>query len=143
MKNSRNSGYNCLVQKLSSLIISLYIAMFLFANLSFIKTFSIFKETGQLFWNNLAIFIILLIPIYFLINKYISVPCARSRSQSVMKIIRTVLLFLALLGLILTIFYHIIPLEPIYNLPAQLDQFFAPDTAFTIWLIVPLAVLFI
>jgi len=60
-----------------------------------------------------------------------------------MKVVRTILLFAAFLGLVLTVFYHIIPLEPIYNLPTQVDQLFASDTAFTIWLLVPLVVLFI
>ena len=131
------------MQRFSSLIISIYIATLLYANISFIKTLTILEGSEQLFWNNLAIFVILLVPVYFLINKHISVPCARTRSQSVMKVVRTILLFVALLGLVLTVFYHIIPLEPIYNLPAQIDQIFASDTAFTIWLLVPLVVLFV
>ena len=60
-----------------------------------------------------------------------------------MKPLRFVLLFVALLGLVFTILYHIIPLEPIYNLPAQVDQVFASEMAFTIWLIAPLVVLFL
>jgi RsiW-degrading membrane proteinase PrsW (M82 family) len=128
-----------LVQRLSTFIISIYITAFLYANIPFVKVFSIFKETGQLFWNSLAIFIIILVPVYFLVNRYIYAPSSRG----IMVPIRAVLLTLVLIGLVLTVFYHIIPLEPIYDLPSYIDQYFTSDTAFTIWLLIPLAVLFI
>jgi len=128
------------VQKISSLIISIYITALLYANVFFLKELAIFQETGQLFWNNLAIFLIILIPVYLLINRYISTPYSR---RGAMRGFRTLFVAFALVGLVLTIFYHIIPLESIYNLPPQIDQFFASETAFTIWLIVPLIALFI
>lgn len=125
------------MQRISSLIISIYITALLYANISFLKTLSVLKD--ELFWNNLAIFVIILVPVFILINKYISVPSSRGA----MTFVRSVLLVIALLGLILTIFYHIIPLEPVYDLPSYIDQYFAPDLFRTIWLLVPLAVLFI
>ena len=128
-----------MVQKISSLIVSIYITALLYANLFFIKQLTLVKGADELFWNHLAIFIIILIPVFFLINKYISAPVSRGA----MKPLRAVLLLIALVGLILTVLYHIIPLEPIYNLPAQVDQLFASETAFTVWLIAPLLVLFI
>ncbi|MEK7186924.1 MAG: hypothetical protein AAB690_01215 [Patescibacteria group bacterium] len=127
------------MQKLSSLIIAIYITALLYANLFFIKQLTLVKGADQLFWNHLAIFAIILVPVFFLINKYISAPVSRGA----MKPLRFVLLFVALLGLVFTILYHIIPLEPIYNLPAQVDQVFASEMAFTIWLIAPLVVLFL
>jgi hypothetical protein len=54
-----------------------------------------------------------------------------------------ILLGVAFAGLFISILYHVIPLEPIYNLPASVDKFFASDTSFTIWLIAPLLALFI
>ena len=125
------------MQRLSSLIISIYIAALLYASIPFLETISVFKE--QLFWNNLAIFLILLVPVYYLINKNICVPVSRGA----MRPLRAALLILALVGLVLTIFYHIIPLEPVYDLPSYIDKYFAPDTAYTIWLIAPLVILFI
>ncbi|MFH1472949.1 MAG: hypothetical protein ABIF06_00855 [bacterium] len=127
------------MQKISSLIISIYIATLLYANVFFIKQLTIVESSGQLFWNHIAIFLILVALTFFLINKYISTPYSRGA----MRPIRTVLLLLALIGFIVAILYHIIPLEPIYNLPDIIDKFFISDTAFTIWLLIPLAVLFI
>ena len=127
------------MQKLSSLIIAIYITALLYANLFFIKQLTLVKGADQLFWNHLAIFVIILVPVFFLINKYISTPVSRGA----MKPLRFVLLLIAFVGLVLTILYHIVPLEPIYNLPAQVDQIFASEMAFTIWLIAPLVVLFL
>jgi hypothetical protein len=127
------------MSKLASLIISVYIAAFLFANLFFIKQLTLVEDAGQLFWNHLAIFLILLVPVFLLVSKYISRPYTRSG----MRTMRTVILAIAFLGLSMSVLYHIIPLEPIYNLPSQVDMIFASDLAFSIWLILPLLVLFI
>ena len=127
------------MQRIASLIISVYIALFLYANVFFIKTLTVTKGAGELFWNHLAIFIILLIPVYILINSLIVMPSGRG----VMGPLRILVLALALAGLLLAVFYHTIPISPVFDLPDALDRFFATDTTFTLWLIVPLIALFI
>lgn len=127
------------MNKVAALLISTYITALIYANAFFIKILTVAEGADQLFWNHLAIFLILLVPIFFLVNKYVSAPYSRGS----MKHVRGALLTVAFLGLTLAVLYHVIPLEPIYNLPPYVDQLFASDTAFTIWLIVPLLALFI
>jgi hypothetical protein len=57
--------------------------------------------------------------------------------------LRGILFSIALLGLTISLFYHVIPIEPLYNLPDQLDKFFASKSFFTLWLIIPILVLLI
>ena len=60
------------MNRLVALIISLYITSFLYANFFFIKQLTVVESADQLFWNHLAIFAILLIPVYLLISPVIS-----------------------------------------------------------------------
>lgn len=128
-----------MANKLASLVISIYISALIYSNAFFMQILTVADSEGQLFWNHLAIFLILLVPIYFLVSRYVSMPYSRGS----MKHIRAFVVGIALVGLSLAMLYHIIPLEPIYNLPPYVDQVFASDTAFTIWLIIPLLALFI
>jgi glucan phosphoethanolaminetransferase (alkaline phosphatase superfamily) len=127
------------MNRVASLIISIYIAAFLYANVFFIEQLTITEVSHQLFWNHLAIFLILLVPIYFLTSRFISLPYVRG----MLRPLRTIFLSLMLLGLVISVLYHVVPLEPIYDLPVVVDQFFASDFALTIWLIIPLLALFI
>ena len=127
------------MQKLAALIISIYVAMLLYSNVFFIKKLELVNDNGQLFWNHLGIFLILLVPIFFIVSRIVVL----SHARGVMMPLRAILFSLALLGLVLSIFYHVIPLEVVYDLPSQVDKIFASDQAFTIWLIAPLLTLFI
>jgi hypothetical protein len=128
-----------MLNNIGALIISVYIAMVIYANAFFIKILTVADSNSQLFWNHLGIFLIILVPVFFLMKKIVSPPYTRGGLQYV----RTGLLLVVLVGLVLSILYHVIPLGPIYDLPASVDRFFAPDSAFTIWLILPLLALFI
>lgn len=127
------------MNRLVALIISLYIASFLYANVFFIKQLTVVESVDQLFFNHLAIFAILLVPVYLLISPVISA----SYDKGVMKMVRLIVLSLCALGLIITILYQNLNLGTLYGLPPQIQAFFTGDLALTIWLILPLLALFI
>lgn len=127
------------MHKVASLIVSIYIAIVIYTNAFFIKVLTIGKGTDQLFWNHLAIFLIILVPVFFLVNKFVHIDSGGGLRKHGKMVLYTVVL----IGLVTSLFYHVIPLNPIYDIPAPIDNFFASDTAFTIWLIVPLLALFI
>jgi hypothetical protein len=122
-----------------SAILSLYVASFLYTNLFFVKMLTLATTTtADLFWNHLAIFLIFYIPIHFVTQKQIHSDFGRGA----IGIIRMGVLSVAAAGLLVSIFYHVIPLTPVYNFSPAVDQLFASDTAFAIWLIAPLVLLF-
>ena len=118
-------------------ILSLYLASFFYTQVPFVKVLTLVKGSDQLFWNHIAIFVIFFIPILFILTKYID---SYSRG-GILGYIKTVLLFIAFIGIIISILYNIIPVAPVYTLPAVLDKFFLPDISFTLWLLVPIAVM--
>lgn len=125
------------MNKLVALVISTYIAFVIYGNAFFIKQLTVVKDSNQLFWNHLAIFIILMVPIYLAVSQFVS------REFRGGKAFKTLLLSLAFLGLVISMFYHVIPLEPIYDLPPVVDKVFASESLFTVWLLVPIIILFI
>jgi hypothetical protein len=127
------------MQKVAALIVSIYITAVIYSNAFFIKTLTVVKDSSQLFWNYLAIFLIILVLVYLLVNKTISVNLGRGH----MRPIRTLMLTFGLVGLVLSVLYHIVPIEPMFDLPQALDRIFASDVAFTAWLVLPLLALFI
>jgi len=118
-------------------ILSLYTASFFYTQIPFIKTLTLVKGSDQLFWNHLAIFVILFVPILFILSKYIS----DDSRGGVWGYIKSVLLFISLIGLLIFVFYHIVPIAPVYTFPAVVDKFFLSDLSFTIWLLAPLVVM--
>jgi hypothetical protein len=126
------------VTRISSAIFSIYIAALLYTTVPFVKTLTIAGNPSAdgapaLFWNHLAIFAIFFLLAFFVLQRHIS-----SFGGGLQIFLGTV----ALLGLILTVFYHIIPIAPVYELPKVLAPYFSTNTAFTAWLIAPLVVLF-
>ena len=127
------------MNKLVSFVLSFYLATVIYTNAFFVTTLTVAKASDQLFWNKLGIFVIILLPVYFIVNKFVAVQSGRGGMQ----VLRIVLVSLATLGLVVAFFYHVIPLAPLYHFPKLLDPYFASASLFTIWLIVPLVVLFI
>ncbi len=127
------------MERIVSLVLSIYVTIALYANLFFIQKLVVLEGADKLFWNHLAIFLLILVAVFFIVNRYISLSYTRSGLGQ----IRPVLLILAFTGLVLSILYHVIPLDPVFNLPSIVDQAFSSDLAFTIWLLIPLVVLFI
>lgn len=118
-------------------ILSLYLASFFYTQVPFVKVLTLVKGSDQLFWNHIAIFVIFFIPILFILTKYID----SDSSRGVLGYIKVALLFIAFIGIIISILYNIIPVAPVYTLPAVLDKFFLPNLSFTLWLLVPIAVM--
>jgi hypothetical protein len=123
---------------LTSVIVSLYISAFLYTNAFFVqKLVFVSNDASKLFWNHLGIFLLFFVPVFYLLRNIISGDYGRRG-----KFISAGLLAIATGGLVLAIFYQVIPLTPIYNFSAGIDKLFATDTMFTVWLIIPLLVLF-
>ncbi len=123
--------------KLVSALISLYLAILLYTQAFFVKTLTILKGSDQLFWNHIMILIIFFLPIFYVVNKHISVYSDRGFKRY----LKIILLVVSIIGLIISILYHIVPIASIYHFPAYLNPVFAPEQIFTIWLIAPLAIL--
>jgi hypothetical protein len=88
---------------------------------------------SALFWNHLAIFVIFFLLAFFVLGRHITSFAGHGK---------LFLGIIALLGLILVVLYRIVPIAPVYALPAVLKPYFATDTAYTAWLLAPLVVLF-
>ncbi len=123
---------------ITAIIVSIYISAFLYMNAFFVqKLVFVGNEANKLFWNHLGIFLLFFVPVFYFLKNIISGDYGRRG-----KLIGSGLLAIATAGLVLAIFYQIIPLIPVYNFSAGIDKLFATDTMFTIWLIIPLLVLF-
>ena len=121
-------------------IISLYIASFFFLNLPFTKVLTAtIKGSSNIFWINSGIFLIFYVPVYFAISQI----TLTDFGNGAMKYVRASVLSISFIGLFLSIFYHLIPIESVYNFSPSIDSIFAPDMAFNFWLLIPLVVLFI
>ena len=127
------------MQRLASIIVSTYIAIVLYSNLFFIERLVVLDTGTGIFWNNLAILLALVVAVQFIIGRIISLSFVRGA----MGPLRILLFSIAFLGLIISIFYHVIPIDAVYTLPTQMDTFFASDLTFSIWLLVPILVLLI
>lgn len=127
------------MQRLASIIVSTYIAIVLYSNLFFIERLVVLDTGTGIFWNNLAILLALVVAVQFIIGRIISLSFVRGA----MGPLRILLFSIAFLGLIISIFYHVIPIDAVYTLPTQMDAFFASDLMFSIWLLVPILVLLI
>jgi len=121
--------------RISSAIFSIYIATLLYTVIPFVQKLTIAgqKDSAGLFWNHLAIFVIFFCLAFFVLGRHITSFAGHGK------------LFVAaicLAGLVLTVLYRVVPIAPVYALPKILTPYFATDTAFTAWLLAPLAVLF-
>lgn len=121
-----------------SALLSLYLSAFIYSYATFTKTLTAIKGSGGLFWNHAGILLLIFVPINFILGKVISTDFGRGP----IRFIRAGILALVFTGFLLSLLYHIIPLEPVYNLSPFIDRLFASDFAFTLWLITPLVVLF-
>ncbi len=127
------------MNKLVALLLSFYLATFLYTQVFFVKALTLTKGNENLFWNHIAILLIFAVFIFFVLQKHIEFDAG----YGVMQFLRTVLVSLSLIGLVVTILYHVIPLEPIYNLPPLVDKIFASELNYSLWLLAPILVLFI
>lgn len=122
------------MSRISTSIFSLYIATLFYLTIPFVqKLTAAGKATPAMFWNHLAIFVIFFCLAFFVLGRHISSFAGHGKLA---------LSSISVIGLVLTILYRVIPIAPVYKLPAILTPYFATDIAFTAWLIAPLVVLF-
>lgn len=127
------------MNRLTAIIISFYISIILYSNAFFTDDLIIATSNTGLFWNRLAIFAAFLALSYFTTEKFI----LTDGGGGMKRYMRLALRCAAVAGLTISVLYHIVPVDAVYTLPASLDNLFASDSAFTWWLLIPLAVLFI
>jgi len=127
------------MQFIAPLVISFYISAFIYLNAFFVKQLTVAEKGNELFYNKVGIFLIILVPVFLLMEKLIAPP----QGSGAVSLIRALISLIALLGLLVAFLYHVIPIEGVYELPAELDKYFSSDNAFTLWLIAPLLALFI
>lgn len=125
--------------RIAALIISIYIAGFIYTNAFFIESLTILGGSPvKEFANSLAIFLVILIPVFIVVERMVLSDLGGGGKR----FIKAGLLSIALLGLILVTLYHVVPLGDVYDFSNTLDKIFASDTALTAWLIIPLLILF-
>lgn len=128
------------MNKLVTVVVSLYVAVLLYIEVPFVKSLSVLnKTTDLLFWNHIGILVVFFALAFLVLSRYISAY----EGRGAMGHLKLLLVSIALIGLVVAILYHVIPLKPIYDLPAYIDKFFASDFSFSLWLLAPLAILFI
>lgn len=124
---------------LSPLLLSLYLTAFIYKNAFFVEKLMVIDKGNQLFFNELGIFVIFFVPIFFVMKKVVLAHHTRGGYG----IFKSILLIIASLGLIISFLYHVVPATGIYHFPSMMNLIFASDQAFTAWLIAPLIALFI
>ena len=124
---------------LAAAIVTLYISSFFYIALPFTKVLTnTLKGSSNVFWIHIGIFLIFYVPVYFAISQIIMTDFG----YGAMRYIRASLLTIVFIGLLLSIFYHFIPIESVYNFSPIIDSIFSSDMALNFWLLIPLVVLF-
>jgi hypothetical protein len=127
------------MNKLVATIISLYVAMSLYVALPIVQQFEYTKDGPiGVFLSDLAVFLVLFILLEIILSKHI----ATTSMPGFMGSLQALALVIAIIGLMLSVLYHIIPVVNVYTLPKVLDRLFTSDLAFDIWLGAPLVLLF-
>jgi hypothetical protein len=127
------------MNKLVATLVSIYIAMFLYRELPFIKTIGPagLSAVGVLV-SHLIVFVVIFILLEILVSRHISTSAGAGFGGS----LKTLGLSVGILGLVIIVLYHFIPIGTIYNFPSIIDTLFASDIAFLCWLVAPLLLLF-
>ena len=122
-----------------SLILSYYPAAFIFRYLPFFKQYTASNpaNAGQALVQA-GIFLLILIPIHFILNQVISAESSFSRIR---KIIESLILGGISASLAILTSYQVVNLKSLYNFAGGVDALFSSTYLFY-WLILPFVVLF-
>lgn len=123
------------MSRVSTSIFAIYISILLYTTIPYVQRLSAMAGKGApaLFWDHIAIFIIFFLVAFFVLGRHITSFAGHGK---------LFLGLISLIGLILVVLYRVVPIAPVYKLPVFLAPYFSTDLAFTIWLLVPLAILF-
>jgi len=113
-------------------LLSFYPTTLIFENLPFVTLNGAFPK--------IVVYLIILFAFYFLLSKNLT---ARRSYKNSKKTFDGVVLSLASVATILTIYYQILPLESVYKFTLPVENFFVSVVPYGIWLILPIVALFI
>ena len=126
--------------KIVSLILGFYPSVYLFKNVPYVKKLvSTTPITISDALTQLVLFLILFIPISFVISKYIYAEFSFSR---VKKVVSSTIFGGAATVLTLVFLYHVVNIQKIYNFSTGIDSLFIGNHLFW-WLLAPFAIIFI
>jgi hypothetical protein len=127
-------GKNSLV----SLILAYYPAVFLFQTFPFVEKLTVLKGDKLLMLNKVGIFLLFLIPISIIINRYIFAESSLTKTAHSFRIAGLALVSLAL---VLLFSYTVVDLSIFYNFSSTIDGLFANLTLIWVWNVAPLVLL--
>ena len=123
---------------ITAIIISVYVSIFLYGNAFFVQNLVFVEnEPDKLFWNHLGIMLLFLIPVFYVLKNIVTGDYGRRG-----KVIGAGLMAIGAAGLVISIFYQVLPITPVYDFSAGIDSLFSSDKMLTVWLILPLILLF-
>ena len=117
---------------LARFLLSFYPTTLIFENLPFVTLNGAFPK--------IAVYIAILFAFYFLLSKNFTAKRSYKNSK---KTFDGIILSLASVATILTIYYQILPLETVYKFTLPVETFFVSVIPYGIWLIVPIIALVI
>lgn len=122
-----------------ALIFSFYPALLLFESLPFLKeyTTSAPSTSGEA-WIRIALFGILLVIAYFILNPFISIESSYSKMK---RVTESTILGGMIAGLLLLALHQVADIRPIYTFSQSISGLFTASTYFW-WLAAPFALLF-
>ncbi|MES2213278.1 MAG: hypothetical protein V4473_00380 [Patescibacteria group bacterium] len=124
--------------RLISLIVSFYPAMFLYGIFPFATKLMILHGGNLILLNKILIFLIFLIPLDIIIARFVSVDSGYGGAEHYLRIGVSALILVAL-TLIFT--YSVISFDSLYNFSSHIDALFTSTRIFW-WYIAPFAILF-
>ncbi len=120
--------------KMISLVLAYYPAILLYSSFPFAGKLMLLHGSKIEVYNRLAIFLLFLIPLSLIINKYIYSDAVFSGALNLFKNLAVSLILVALL---LVLSHNIPNFDILHNFSAQIDQLFANSTYIFYWNLAP------
>ncbi|MDQ3089917.1 MAG: hypothetical protein M3Q24_02065 [bacterium] len=124
---------------LVSIILSLYITIFLYSN-TFLTDKLFFTNSGEtmFLWNTLAILGIFFVPIYILIRRFVQTEFGRGS----LGLLKLLLLSASTALFIMAILYQKLPIDDLYRFSPDISSLLGGEISYTLLLLAPLIILF-
>ncbi len=121
-----------------SLVISFYPASLLFKLFPFTEKLLFVTGEKMLVLNNIAIFMLFLIPITVIVNRFVFTASDYSGGENILRLAG---LSLAFLVIIVLFSYNTVNYDTFHNYSSQIDAIFDPSSREFYWLLAPIALL--